>query len=162
MIRDTGERNAYRPWRPWRRAACQRRRKGSRRRTTGFRPAWPGSPGSTLTGKRERPHNPVVCPTAVNAQAAQMLRCPRNPVRRNLSISCRRHRTRCNEWKEAPPAGRRCAFLDHLESTRANGARSRNLRWTAIRSFLERYIAAKQHFRVAPCDLLDLDISSPE
>jgi integrase len=26
----------------------------------------------------------------------------------------------------------------------------------------ERYIAAKQHFRVAPCDLLDLDISSPE
>jgi site-specific recombinase XerD len=26
----------------------------------------------------------------------------------------------------------------------------------------ERYIAAKQHFRVAPCDLLDLDISSPQ
>jgi len=26
----------------------------------------------------------------------------------------------------------------------------------------ERYIAAKQHFRVAPCDVLDLDISSPE
>jgi integrase len=25
----------------------------------------------------------------------------------------------------------------------------------------ERYIAAKQHFRVAPCDVLDLDISSP-
>ena len=23
----------------------------------------------------------------------------------------------------------------------------------------ERYIAAKQHFRVAPCDVLDLDIS---
>jgi integrase len=26
----------------------------------------------------------------------------------------------------------------------------------------ERYVAAKQNFRVAPCDLLDLDISSPE
>jgi hypothetical protein len=26
----------------------------------------------------------------------------------------------------------------------------------------ERYIAAKQHFRVAPCDLLNLDVSSPE
>jgi integrase len=26
----------------------------------------------------------------------------------------------------------------------------------------ERYVAAKQHFRVAPCDLLDLDISRPE
>jgi integrase len=26
----------------------------------------------------------------------------------------------------------------------------------------ERYIAAKQHFRVAPCDVLNLDISSPE
>ena len=26
----------------------------------------------------------------------------------------------------------------------------------------ERYIAAKQHFRVAPCDVLDLDISSTE
>ena len=26
----------------------------------------------------------------------------------------------------------------------------------------ERYVAAKQHFRVAPCDLLDLDISGPE
>lgn len=32
------------------------------------------------------------------------------------------------------------AFLDHLESTRANGARSRNLRLTAIRSFF-RYAA---------------------
>ena len=32
------------------------------------------------------------------------------------------------------------AFLDHLESTRANGARSRNLRLTAIRSFF-RYTA---------------------
>src|SRR6202140_1906331 len=38
------------------------------------------------------------------------------------------------------------AFLDHLESTRANGARSRNLRLTAIRSFF-RYAAleAPQH-----------------
>jgi hypothetical protein len=26
----------------------------------------------------------------------------------------------------------------------------------------ERYVAAKQNFRAAPCDLLDLDISSPE
>ena len=26
----------------------------------------------------------------------------------------------------------------------------------------ERYVAAKQHFRVAPCDLLNLDISNPE
>jgi hypothetical protein len=26
----------------------------------------------------------------------------------------------------------------------------------------ERYIAAKQHFRVAPCDLLNLDMSNPE
>ena len=26
----------------------------------------------------------------------------------------------------------------------------------------ERYVAAKQHFRVAPCDLLNLDIPSPE
>jgi hypothetical protein len=26
----------------------------------------------------------------------------------------------------------------------------------------ERYIAAKQHFREAPCDLLNLDVSSPE
>jgi integrase len=26
----------------------------------------------------------------------------------------------------------------------------------------ERYVAAKQHFRLAPCDLLDLDISRPE
>jgi len=26
----------------------------------------------------------------------------------------------------------------------------------------EHYIAAKQSFRVAPCDVLDLDISSPE
>ena len=26
----------------------------------------------------------------------------------------------------------------------------------------EKYIGAKQHFRVAPCDVLDLDISSPE
>jgi hypothetical protein len=26
----------------------------------------------------------------------------------------------------------------------------------------ERYVAAKQHFRVAPCDLLNLDVSSPE
>jgi hypothetical protein len=26
----------------------------------------------------------------------------------------------------------------------------------------ERYIAAKQHFRVAPCDLLNLDVSSPD
>jgi integrase/recombinase XerD len=32
------------------------------------------------------------------------------------------------------------AFLDHLESTRANGARSRNLRLTALRSFF-RYAA---------------------
>lgn len=32
------------------------------------------------------------------------------------------------------------AFLDELESTRANGARSRNLRLTAIRSFF-RYAA---------------------
>jgi hypothetical protein len=26
----------------------------------------------------------------------------------------------------------------------------------------ERYVAAKQHFRMAPCDLLNLDMSSPE
>jgi hypothetical protein len=26
----------------------------------------------------------------------------------------------------------------------------------------KRYVAAKQNFRVAPCDLLDLDISGPE
>src|SRR5689334_6376392 len=32
------------------------------------------------------------------------------------------------------------AFLDHLESTRTNGARTRNLRLTAIRSFF-RYAA---------------------
>jgi hypothetical protein len=41
-----------------------------------------------------------------------------------------------------------CAFLDHCEKCRQNGARTRNLRLTAIRSFFPNNFRARRKFRI--------------